>query len=634
MSFAKTVTEAGLPAVATTIEKAQEYLLAKQYPDGYWWAELEANVTLTAEYVMLHTILGTGANRPFHKITKYLLNQQRSHGGWELFWGDGGELSTSVEAYFALKLLGVSTDRPEMKAARDFILARGGVIKTRIFTKLHLALFGAFDWKGIPTLPPWIMLLPNWSPFTIYEMASWARSSTVPLLLVCDKKPVWASANSNVDELYVGGRETADLSLPTGDALIGKVFVQLDKIFKFCEKVGFVPGRARALEIAERWVIEHQEASGDWAGIIPAMLNSLLGLYSIGYSPDHPIMVKGLASIDDFGIETDDEFHVQPCVSPVWDTALTAIALCDSGLPPNHPALVKAGEWLISKQILRSGDWAIKNKTGKPGGWAFEFYNDYYPDVDDTAVVIMALEKMQLPDEKKKREVIDLATRWVLSMQCKQGGWAAFDINNDLDLLNQIPYGDLKAMIDPNTADLTGRVLEMLGRTRYKTDPAIINRAINFLKTEQESEGCWFGRWGVNYIYGTSIVLSGLVAMGIDNREAYVMRATQWLNSVQNEDGGWGETCNSYVDRKLMGQGPSTPSQTGWALIGLIAGGEGRSECARRGIEYLVKKQNADGSWPESEFTGTGFPGHFYINYHFYRNHFPLMALGRYFHHA
>jgi squalene-hopene/tetraprenyl-beta-curcumene cyclase len=634
MSFAKTVTEAGLPAVATTIEKAQEYLLSKQYPDGYWWAELEANVTLTAEYVMLHTILGTASNRPFHKITKYLLNQQRSHGGWELFWGDGGELSTSVEAYFALKLLGVSPDRPEMKAARDFILARGGVTKTRIFTKLHLALFGAFDWKGIPTLPPWIMLLPNWSPFTIYEMASWARSSTVPLLLVCDKKPVWATANSNVDELYVGGRETADLSLPTGDALIGKVFVQLDKIFKFCENIGFVPGRARALEIAERWVIEHQETSGDWAGIIPAMLNSLLGLYSIGYSPDHPIMVKGLASIDDFGIETDDEFHVQPCVSPVWDTALTAIALCDSGLPPNHPALVKAGEWLISKQILRSGDWAIKNKTGKPGGWAFEFYNDYYPDVDDTAVVIMALEKVQLPDEKKKREVIDLATRWVLSMQCKQGGWAAFDINNDLDLLNQIPYGDLKAMIDPNTADLTGRVLEMLGRTRYKTDPAIINRAINFLKTEQESEGCWFGRWGVNYIYGTSIVLSGLVAMGIDNREAYVMRATQWLNSVQNEDGGWGETCNSYVDRKLMGQGPSTPSQTGWALIGLIAGGEGRSECARRGIEYLVKKQNADGSWPESEFTGTGFPGHFYINYHFYRNHFPLMALGRYFHHA
>ncbi len=634
MSFAKAVTEAGLPAVATTIEKAQKYLLDKQYPEGYWWAELEANVTLTAEYVMLHTILGTAANRPLHKVERYLLNQQRKHGGWELFWGDGGELSTTVEAYFALKLLGVSPDRPEMKAARDFILARGGITKTRIFTKLHLALFGAYDWSGIPTLPPWIMLLPNWSPFTIYEMASWARSSTVPLLLVCDKKPVWASPNSNVDELYVGGRANADLSLPSGGTSIGKLFVQIDKMLKAFEKIGFVPGRARALEVAERWVIEHQETSGDWAGIIPAMLNSLLGLYTIGYSPNHPIMVKGLESIDRFGIETDDEFHVQPCVSPVWDTALTAIALCDSGLPPNHPALVKAGEWLISKLILRSGDWAIKNKKGKPGGWAFEFYNDYYPDVDDTAVVIMALEKMQLPDEQKKREVMNLSTEWVLSMQCKRGGWAAFDIDNDLDLLNQIPYGDLKAMIDPNTSDLTGRVLEMLGRTRYKTDPSTINRAINFLKTEQEPEGCWFGRWGVNYIYGTSIVLNGLTAMGIDNREAYVMRATQWLNSVQNEDGGWGETCNSYVDRKLMGQGVSTPSQTAWALLGLISGGEGRSECARRGIEFLVNNQNPDGSWPEEEFTGTGFPGHFYINYHFYRNHFPLTALGRYFHHA
>ncbi|KAF0248910.1 MAG: squalene-hopene cyclase [bacterium] len=634
MSFAKTLTEAGLPAVATTIEKAQKYLLSKQYPEGYWWAELEANVTLTAEYVMLHTILGTAANRPLHKVERYLLKQQCQHGGWELFWGDGGELSTTVEAYFALKLLGVSTDRPEMKAARDFILARGGVTKTRIFTKLHLALFGTYDWKGIPTLPAWIMLLPSWSPFTIYEMASWARSSTVPLLLVCDKKPVWSFPNGNIDELYVGGRDKADLSLPSGDTTIGKLFVYLDKVLKICEQKGFVPGRAKALETAERWVIEHQETSGDWAGIIPGMLNSLLGLFTIGYSSDNPIIVKGLKSIDDFGIETDEEFHIQPCVSPVWDTALTAIALCDSGLPANHPALVKAGEWLISKLILRSGDWAIKNKTGKPGGWAFEFYNEYYPDVDDTAVVIMALEKMQLPDEQKKREVMDLSTRWVLSMQCKRGGWAAFDIDNDLDLLNQIPYGDLKAMIDPNTADLTGRVLEMLGHTRYKTDPAVINRAINFLKKEQELEGCWFGRWGVNYIYGTSIVVNGLVAMGIDNREAYVMRATQWLNSVQNEDGGWGETCNSYVDRKLMGQGTSTPSQTAWSLLGLIAGGEGRSECARRGIEYLVSKQNPDGSWPEEEFTGTGFPGHFYINYHFYRNHFPLTALGRYFHHA
>lgn len=636
MSFAKTVTAASMPAIATAIDKAKSYLLSQQYQEGYWWAELEANVTLTAEYVMLHTILGTGHNRPLKKVVPYLLNQQRSHGGWELYWGDGGELSTTVEAYFALKLLGVSPDRPEMRAARDFILARGGVRHTRIFTKLHLALFGAYDWQGIPSLPPWLMLLPSWSPFTIYEMSSWARSSTVPLFIVCDKKPVWPAPNSNVDELYVGGRANADISLPRDKELftIGNLFVGLDRVLKLMERYGISPARERALEAAKRWTIEHQEESGDWAGIIPAMLNSLLGLYCAGLKPDDPIMVKGLEGIDRFCIETEDELHVQPCVSPVWDTGLTMIALRDAGLPEDHPALVKACEWLISKQILRPGDWAIKNKKGEPGGWAFEFYNDWYPDVDDTAVIIMAMDRVKIPDEGKRRASMERATRWVLSMQCKTGGWAAFDIDNDLDLLNKIPYGDLKAMIDPSTADLTGRVLEMLGRTGYRADKEIVARAIEYLRKEQEHEGCWFGRWGVNYIYGTSIVINGLVASGIDPRDAFVMSGVQWLNSIQNEDGGWGETCASYVDRNLMGQGKSTPSQTAWAILGLIAGGEGRSEAARRGIEYLVKTQNPDGSWPEAEFTGTGFPGHFYINYHFYRNHFPLMALGRYYHHA
>jgi squalene-hopene/tetraprenyl-beta-curcumene cyclase len=632
-TYAQTAVAASLPAVANTIKKSQEYLLSKQYEEGYWWAELEANVTLTAEYVMLHTILGTAANRPLHKVTKYLLRHQREHGGWELYWGDGGELSTTVEAYFALKLLGFSPDQPEMKAAREFILARGGVTKTRIFTKLHLAMFGAFDWAGIPSLPPGIMLLPQWFPFTIYEMASWARSSTVPLILLCDKKPVWKFPNADVDELYVGGRAQADYSLPPGDDRWGKWFVGLDRIFKLLENNSLMPWRARGLELAERWTLARQDTPGDWAGIIPGMLNSILGLYSIGYSPHHPVILRGLSGIDRFGMETSDEFHIQPCISPVWDTGLTMIALCDSGLPANHPALVKAAEWLLDKQILRYGDWAVKNRKGKPGGWAFEFYNDHYPDVDDTAVVVMALDRVQLPDEERKREAINLAIRWVLSMQCKTGGWAAFDVDNDLDLLNKIPYGDLKAMIDPSTADLTGRVLEMLGRTRYKVDPTIINRAVDFLRKEQEHEGCWFGRWGVNYVYGTSGVINGLVALGMDYHEPVIMQATQWLNSIQNEDGGWGETCASYVNRNLMGQGPSTASQTGWALLGLIAGGEGRSDCARRGIEFLIGRQSSDGSWPEPEFTGTGFPGHFYINYHFYRNHFPLMALGRYFHH-
>jgi squalene-hopene/tetraprenyl-beta-curcumene cyclase len=621
-------------AAAETARKSQHYLLSLQHPDGYWWAELEANVTLTAEYVYLHKILGTERTRrvQMKKAGVYLRNRQRAHGGWELYWGDGGELSTSVEAYFALKLLGDSPDAPHMQAARDFILKRGGVTKARVFTKLHLALFGAFDWAGVPSMPPWIMLLPRWFPFTIYEMASWARSSTVPLLIVCDKKPIWRTPNGDADELYAEGRANADLSLPNPDGLfsIGGPFIGLDKLFKFAEKHNLHPRREESLALAEQWTLDHQDESGDWGGILPAMLNSLLGLHCRGYQPDHPVMRKGLEAVDRFCIETEDDFHTQPCVSPVWDTALTVLAMLDSGVAPDDPALTKAGEWLLSKQIFRDGDWKIKNRTGKSGGWAFEFWNDFFPDTDDTSVVVMALDRLKLKNEDEKRRRLNAAVEWVLSMQCKPGGWAAFDLDNDLEILNQIPYGDLKAMIDPCTADLTGHVLEMLGATKYPAPPGVIDRAVSFIQQKQEHEGCWWGRWGVNYIYGTHMVICGLVALGVDPREAYVMHAVQWLNSCQNQDGGWGETCESYVNRSLMGQGSSTPSQTAWALLGLIAGGESRSDCVRRGVEYLIACQNSDGSWPEPEFTGTGFPGHFYMNYHHYRNYFPLMALGRY----
>lgn len=621
-------------AVSDAITRAQGYLLARQYPEGYWWAELEANVTLTAEYVFLHKILGTDGTRgrQLAKIRTYLRRQQRDHGGWELYYGDGGELSTSIEAYFALKLLGDAPDAPHMVRARTFILGRGGVTKARVFTKLHLALFGAFPWEGCPTLPPWIMLLPDWFPFTIYELASWARSSTVPLLLVCDKKPVVKLPGGDADELYVGGRATADVSLPNPDGLLspGGVCIGLDKALKLLEWLDVSPRKAEALALAERWTLDHQDESGDWGGIIPAMLNSLLGLYCRGYAPDHPVMRKGLEAVERFCIETEDEFHTQPCVSPVWDTGLTVLALLDSGLPNDHPALVRAGEWLLSKQILRDGDWRFKNKTGPAGGWAFEFWNDFFPDVDDTAVVTMALHRLKLPDEAEKQRRLKLAIEWTLSMQSRNGGWGAFDVDNDLEILNEIPYGDLKAMIDPPTADLTGHILEMLGVTRYPAPREKIERAVAFIKSRQEPEGCWWGRWGVNYIYGTHMVICGLVALGFDPREPFIMRGTQWLNSCQNEDGGWGETCASYGDRKLMGVGDSTPSQTAWALLGLMAGGERKSDCARRGIAYLVTHQNDDGSWTEPQFTGTGFPNHFYMNYHFYRIYFPLMALGRY----
>ncbi len=614
--------------VAAAVAKSQNYLLSLQNPKGYWWAELESNVTITAEVVLLHKIWGTEQGRPLHKVRTYLLNQQRAHGGWELFYGDGGDLSTSVEAYLALKLLGLSElDQPLIRA-REFIVARGGISKTRIFTKLHLALLGCYDWRGVPSLPPWVMLLPHEFPVNIYELSSWARGSTVPLLIVFDRKPVFEiEPQVCVDELYAEGRQNARFELPrNGDW--SDLFVGLDQLFKLGEDLGLVPLRDEGIRAAERWVLERQEATGDWGGIIPAMLNSLLGLRCLGYAASDPVIERGLRAVDNFAIETEAEYRIQPCISPVWDTALTVRGLVDSGLAADHPALVRAGEWLLEKQILDYGDWAVKNKTGQPGAWAFEFDNRFYPDVDDTAVVVMALQGVQLPDERLKQAAIARAAAWVVSMQCRPGGWAAFDLNNDQAWLNAIPYGDLKAMIDPNTADVTARVLEMFGHCDLPLAERARARALNYLMREQEAEGCWFGRWGVNYIYGTSGVLAALASLEVQPRA--VQQGADWLSRCQNADGGWGETCRSYNDPKLKGQGVSTASQTAWALIGLLAAGQDQSLAVERGIGYLLDTQRADGTWDESEFTGTGFPGHFYLKYHLYQQHFPLTALGRY----
>ncbi|KAM3098580.1 squalene--hopene cyclase [Phormidesmis sp. 146-35] len=624
------------------IAASQNYLLSTQNAAGYWWAELESNVTMTAEVVLLHKIWGTDRTRPMHKAEKYLRSQQRDHGGWELYYGDGGELSTTVEAYMALKLLGVSVNDPGMVKARSFILARGGVTKTRIFTKFHLGLIGCYDWRGLPSIPPWVMLLPSFLPVNIYEMSSWARGSTVPLLVVFDKKPIFITQPTiTLDELYAEGITNAKFELPRNDDW-SDGFVELDKAFKLAETWNLVPFREEGLHAAEQWILERQEASGDWGGIIPAMLNSLLALRCLGYDASDPIVERGLQAVDRFCIESDDLYRVQPCVSPVWDTALVMRSLVDSGLSANHSALVKGGEWLLQKQILDYGDWAVKNAQGKPGAWAFEFENRFYPDVDDSAVVVMALDAVQLPQEDLKQRAIDRAVNWIATMQCKPGGWAAFDLDNDQDWLNAIPYGDLKAMIDPNTADVTARVLEMVGQLQKapsftphasRLTPHSLDRALSYLLQQQESDGSWFGRWGVNYIYGTSGVLAALSTMAPSERLS-LERGANWLVSVQNFDGGWGETCESYKNPSLKGTGNSTASQTAWAVIGLLAVGEATGQFSwaalDRGIYYLISTQQSDGTWDESDFTGTGFPGHFYLKYHLYQQHFPLTALGRY----
>lgn len=655
---AKTGEQQGL-GLTEAITASQNYLLSQQTPQGYWQAELESNVTITAEIILLHKIWGSDRHRNIHKAEPYLRSQQGKHGGWELYYGDGGDLSTSVEAYMALRLLGVSSEDPALVRAKKFILSRGGITKTRIFTKLHLALIGSYNWAGIPSIPPAIMLLPSVklelpNPFdsepffsthtlSIYEMSSWARSSTVPLLIVFDRQPVFPiEPKIKLDELYAEGIDKAQYELPkNGDW--SDIFLTFDSLFKLAQDWNLMPWREEGLKAAEKWIIERQEATGDWGGIIPAMLNSLLALKCLDYDVADPIVQRGLEAIDNFTIETEDSYRVQACVSPVWDTALVMRSLIDSGLTPNHPAVVKGGKWLLSKQILDYGDWAVKNTEGKPGGWAFEFDNRFYPDVDDTAAVVMTLAAIETDNEPLKQQAMKRAINWISTMQCKPGGWAAFDIDNDQDWLNMIPYGDLKAMIDPNTADVTARVLEMVGKLQNSSlspelyaslTPKHLQRAIAYLIREQEADGSWFGRWGVNYIYGTSGVLSALCLVASEEHRDSILRGSQWLVQSQNPDGGWGETCESYKNKSLKGKGNSTVSQTAWALIGLLATGEATGEYAwssiDQGIAFLTRNQKTDGSWEEDYFTGTGFPNHFYIRYHLYYQHFPLTALGRY----
>jgi squalene-hopene/tetraprenyl-beta-curcumene cyclase len=619
------------------IERAVDALFATQHSAGYWWAELQSNVTITAEVVLLHYVWGTFVRVPRAAAERYFRGEQREHGGWELAYGDGGELSVTVEAYMALRLLGVSCDDPALVRARAFILARGGISKTRIFTKLHLALIGAYDWAGLPAFPPLIMLFPDRGIFSIYDLSSWARGSTVPLIVVFDKKPVYGPV-LDLDELYAEGVGNAKYALPEPEGPFEAFFNGLDAVFKLGERLGIRPGRKAGIARAQRWVLERQEATGDWGGIIPAMLNSMLALRALDYRIDDPEVVRGFAAIDTFTLSENGAYRVQPCISPVWDTGLAVRALVDAGVPPDDARLVRAADWLLEKQILDYGDWVVKNPAGPPGGWAFEFDNRWYPDVDDTAVIVMALHAVRHPQPARIRAAVERAAQWVATMQCRGGGWGAFDIDNDKGWINRIAYSDLKASIDPPTADVTARVIEMFARCALPWHGDRFPRALAYLLAEQEADGAWFGRWGVNYVYGTSGVLAALSQTpGGAAIEAALVRGALWLRSVQNEDGGWGETTASYRNPALRGSGASTPSQTAWGLIGLLAVVERLPRLAvefsaalERGIGYLFAEQREDGTWDEAEFTGTGFPQHFFLRYHLYCQHFPLTALGRY----
>jgi squalene-hopene/tetraprenyl-beta-curcumene cyclase len=621
-----------LSRIERAVRRATAAMLEGQYAEGYWWAELESNVTITSEYIMLHRYLGLEESRVPGMVAD-ILDKQLENGGWSIWHGDGGDLSTTVEAYFALKLAGLPPNDERLAKARTFILERGGALKARVFTRIFLALFGQVSWDGIPLLPVEFVLFPPWSGFSIYEFSSWTRATVVPLMIIMARRPVHPlPPEQGVAELFLDPDEAFDrhrVAWKRKATLLENLFAVLDRVLKFYRSVSLPWLRRFATRRAEEWILAHQEDSGDWAGIQPAMLNSVLALHCLGYDVSHDVIQRGLKALEFFTLERGDRVWLQSCISPVWDTALAVRALAAAGIPPEDPAMVKATSWLLSQQIFKSGDWCVKCPDLPPGGWAFEFVNNHYPDVDDSSMVLVAL-KEGLADLEKHQAALQRGINWCLGMQCKNGGFASFDKENTKEWLNAIPFGDLKALVDPPTEDITARILEMLGTFGHGLDHPQATRALAFLHRTQHSEGPWWGRWGVNYIYGTWSVLVALQQIGEDMQQPYVRRAVEWLKRHQNPDGGWGEVCESYRDPELMGQGPSTASQTAWALLGLMAAGEALAPEVKAGIEYLVRTQTSQGRWREEHFTGTGFPSHFMIRYHLYRDCFPLMALGRY----
>ncbi len=617
--------------LANAAAKTSGNYLDEQHQDGYWWYELESNVTITSEYLMLLHFLGLYDRQRDELIARHILNNQRPDGTWAIHWGGEGDLSTTVEAYFALKLAGLDPDDPPLKKARAFILKNGGVEGCRVFTRIFLALFGEYDWKAIPSIPVEVNLMPSWFPMSIYRMSSWARSTFVPLSIVLDVRPVRPiPEDARIRELYRTSDKIPSLSPKKLSAFsLKRFFLVLDMVIKAAEDTPLRVFRNKAMGFTEKWIRERQEPTGDWGGIQPAMVNSILALSSLGHDVSHEPIRKGLEALERFTLEKEEELMLQSCISPVWDTALTSVALLHAGLRKDHPQLIRACRWLASKQIFKKGDWSIKRPHLEPGGWAFEFENSWYPDVDDTAVVLMLLYRYA-DDGVVDRAKLDRGLAWVLGMQGRDGGWGAFDVDNDMTILNQLPLGDLEAMIDPSTPDLTGRVLELLGQIGYGTSDRAVKKAIKFLRKTQEGDGSWWGRWGVNHIYGTCAVLCGLGAVGENLKAPYVRKAVRWIKDNQNQDGGWGECCESYADPSLKCRGASTPSQTAWAMMALMAAEEELAQEVVRGVKYLLKRQKDDGTWDEEWFTGTGFPKYFMLRYHNYRNCFPLMALGKF----
>jgi len=653
-------------AVDRAAADAADWLFARQRPDGHWVARLQTNASMEAEWILALWVMEREDHPIVPGLVKALLREQREDGAWAVYHGAGaGDVNATVEAYAALRCAGLGSDNAPLRKARAWILEKDALSNLRVFTRYWLALIGEWPWDKTPNIPPEIIWAPHWFRFSIYNFASWARATAMPIAVLSARRPVRRLApGRRLDELFPKGREAFDYRLKKSVEPLSweNFFLKADRMLHGVQEAGATPGRNRAIRDVVDWIVEHQDDDGVWGGIQPPWIYGLMALHTEGFGPDHPVMEKGLGALDDprwRWEEEDGSVYVQACVSPVWDTVLALLALQDAGLDEDDPTSIdRAYQWVLDNQVLETGDWAVKSPDAKPGGWAFEYANRWYPDTDDTSVALIVLSRIK--DDPKwidrgVREAIERGVDWLFSMQCRDGGWGAFDKDNDDDFITKIPFCDFGEALDPPSVDVTAHILEAFGKLGMTRNDPRIAKAVEWVKSEQEADGGWFGRWGVNYVYGAGAVLPALEAIGEDMSQPYVRRAADWLIDRQNADGGWGESCASYMDYDLRGRGVSTPSQTAWALMALIAAGREEDEPAiRRGVAFLTMSQRA-GTWAEEEYTGTGFPGYgvglriklddpgvkerlaqglelsraFMIRYHMYRHYFPLMALGR-----
>jgi len=623
------------PALDEAITRSQSYLLSEQRPEGFWVGELLVDVTLVADMLAFYHWWGKVDPEWQRKAVNHIFSKQLPDGGWNIYPHGPPEVNATIKAYLALKLAGVPITDPRMLQAREVACNLGGVPRMNTFSKLYLALIGLVGWNHVPTIPSEVLLIGKWFHVNFWDMSNWSRAMLVPLAIINHFRPT-RPVPVSLDELYPNGKWELDEALRPRyfDFSLRNAFLWLDRLHKFAEWVnrhGLHPFRARALKKAEKWMLERFEGSDGLAAIFPAMLNALIALKALGYPDDHPEVVRAHHELIKLMHETPDSVRIEPCFSPVWDSAIVAICLRESGVPASHPKLVRAAHWIMDREIRFRGDWIHKNPVDvEPSGWVFEYNNKWNPDVDDTAMVLLALRQIPTDQPTRTAEAFKRGMDWMMAFQCRDGGWAAFDKDCTNSILEKVPFADHNAMLDPECADITARILELLGYEGYPTSHPQIRRALDYLRAQQEKDGSWYGRWGVNYIYGTWQVLRGLRALRIDMSQPWIQKGAQWLRSVQLADGGWGERCNTYDDPVYKAVGPATASQTAWAVMGLCAMGNPEDESLRRGVEYLIRTQNQDGSWSEDEITGTGFPRVFYLKYDMYRNAWPLLALATY----